>query len=362
MHTEELDTPALLVDLDIMEGNVRRMAEYAARHSLKLCPHTKTHKIPDLAKQQLALGAHRITVAKLGEAEVMAGSGIGKMLVAYPIYGPDKWKRLALLAQDCDLSISLDSLEVAAGIAHAVQGVHGKVGVLVEVDVGLRRCGVPPPKATELAAGIAETPGLELEGLMFYPGHIKNPERQKSEFKQLQAVVEALCESFEKAGLPHAIVSGGSTPTAFHCHRIPGLTEMRPGTYIFNDANEVGAGVATLEMCAARVLARVVSTAVSGQMIVDAGSKTLSSARSWNPEDRGLGWIWGERDARLRALNEEHGYVDLAGATRRYKVGDLVEILPNHICECMNLQERVYAIRNGKVETMWEVQARGKIR
>jgi D-serine deaminase-like pyridoxal phosphate-dependent protein len=354
MHIHDLDTPALLIDLDVMERNVKKMAAYAREHSLRLRPHTKTHKIPMLGKYQLDHGAVGLTVAKVSEAEVMLASETPDLLVAYPIFGESKLARLVRVAASTDVTVSVDSVETARPIAAAAKAAGVKIGVLAEVDAGLHRVGVQPELFVDLLRGLARLDGIALRGMAFYPGHIKG--QDASALSALSALIGGLLRDARAAGFELPIVSGGSTPTMWHSHRVEGMNEMRPGTYIFNDRNTVISGACTMADCAATILSTVVSTSVPGQFVIDGGSKTFSSDRA---AAEGFGVFLDTPDALFEKMNEEHGYVKHAGHTR--KVGDRVRVLPNHVCVAVNLHEKVYGVRGDRVEAVFDVLGRGKL-
>ncbi len=363
MRIDDLDTPAVLIDLDIMERNLARMAQYCRQHGLALRPHTKTHKIPELAHRQIASGARGITVAKLGEAEVMIQAGLTDILIAYPLVGQPKTARLAALAERASLKVSLDSEEAARGISRSARERGVRIGLLVELDVGFRRCGVErAEEAVSLARCIQDLPNVDFCGLMFYPGHFMVPEPQRRELLQeVNARLHRVYEAFDRAGLPCEIVSGGSTPTAWISHEFAGVNEIRPGMYIFNDRTMVGLGVARPEDCALSVLVTVVSTSVSGRAIVDGGSKTFSQDRYRAGDGRGFGLVKEDPDAELEALSEEHGHLNIARSSRRYRVGERLTIIPNHVCAVLNLHDEVYGVRGDQVEAVWRVAARGRV-
>ncbi|MES1261100.1 MAG: alanine racemase [Acidobacteriota bacterium] len=354
----DLDTPALLIDLDIMERNLRRVADYAAAHNLRLRPHTKTHKSIFLARKQLAAGAAGLTVAKTGEAEVMLGAEPRDLLVAYPVIGEAKVRRLGSLAGITRITVAIDSLFGARQLSQAAEAAGVRFGILVETEVGLGRVGVAPGDALELSRAVSQLPNLDWRGITFYPGHIKDQDEDK--IAELSDKTGRLTDEFARAGLRPEIVSGGSTPLLYHSHEIAGLNEIRPGTYIFNDLNTVASGACTLDDCAASVLTTVVSTAQPGRMIVDGGSKTFSSDRlsSGGP---GHGRVMEAPGALFHKMNEEHGFVDLARAERTFQIGEKVRIIPNHVCVAVNLHEYVYGVRKGAVEEVWNVEARGKL-
>lgn len=362
MRISEVETPAILIDVDIMEANLRRVAGYAAQHGLRLRPHTKTHKIPALGAKQVALGAVGLTVAKVGEAEVMIDSGTPDLLVAYPVIGRSKLDRLMRLARKTKVTVALDSLAAAAQLSDAARAAQVQAGALVEVDVGLGRVGVAPADLPGLAKAIGNLPHLEYLGFTFYPGHIKQmDETGAAALKRLSELVAAMAGECRAAGVPARIVSGGSTPALYHSHLVDGLTEIRPGTYIFNDRNTAEAGGCDWADCAATILTTVVSTR-PGHMIVDGGSKTFSSDRNSGAGDPTFGLVREAAGALFHKMNEEHGYIDLHRAERQdFTIGDRVRILPNHICVAMNLHEQVYGVRGEEVVEVWKVAARGKL-
>ena len=365
MRVSELETPALLIDLDVMERNIKRVADYAREHGLRLRPHTKTHKIPALGRLQVEHGAAGLTVAKVGEAEVMVNSGTPDLLVAYPVIGRKKLDRLMEVAKRTRVTVSLDSLAAARQLSEAAREAQTEVGVLAEMDAGLGRVGVNSGRELiELATGLSRLPRLTLEGIAFYPGHIKSMEEDGGEedLTRLAELVDGVVRELQAAGLPTNIVSGGSTPTLFHSHKVPGVNEIRPGTYIFYDRNTVAQGACSWDDCAASILVTVVSTARPGQMIVDGGSKTFSSDRLATTGEPTFGMLREAPAAVFNKLNEEHGYIDIRKVEdASFHVGDQVRVIPNHVCVCMNLHEQVYGIRGDTVEQTWTVEARGKL-
>src|SRR5579872_3153685 len=334
MHVSEIDTPALVVDLDIMDSNLHRVADYTKQHGLRLRPHTKTHKSTRIGKRQLDAGAAGLTVAKVSEAEVMLGAEPADLLVAYPIIGRTKLERLMVVARRTRVTVSLDSNFAARQLSDAARQAQVEIGVLAEVDVGLGRVGVSPgAQLLQLAQAIEKLPHLTFEGITFYPGQVKDLE--ESGLRALAEVGELLhsiLAEFRAAGIEVKIVSGGSTPTLYHSHELAGLTEIRPGTYVYNDVNTVRSGGCGMEDCAASILATVVSTARPGQMIVDGGSKTFSSDRLANSSEVTFGYLVEAPEASFHKMNEEHGYVDVTKVSRDFAVGDRVHIIPNHIC------------------------------
>jgi D-serine deaminase-like pyridoxal phosphate-dependent protein len=363
MHISELDTPSVLVDLDVMERNLNHMAEYTAKAGVALRPHIKTHKIPELARKQVALGAVGITVAKPGEAVVMADGGLTDIFVAYPIVSPKKADTLLALSHSTRLSVSVDSFEAAECLASSAAMHSYNLPILVEIDVGFGRCGVQSPEAAvALALQIEKLSGAHFGGLMFYPGHMMVPlEKRNQILPVVNGIVEATYDALKKAGLDVPVVSGGSTPMALRSREFSHLTEIRPGMYPLNDRNLVCGGFATLADCAVTVLTTVVSSAVPGRVILDGGSKTFSSDRLLTGNNLGHGAILEDPDALFIGLSEEHGHLDITPSARSYRLGERLRIVPNHVCATINMHGTIYGIRGDRVETIWAVAARGHV-
>ncbi len=364
MNILDLDTPALLIDLDRMEANLNRAASYAREHGLRLRPHTKTHKSPLIARMQLERGACGLTVAKVGEAEVMAADAPPELLVAYPVWGESKCERLTEVAKTVPVTVAIDSAEVAEGLQRHASKAGIRLGILVETDLGMHRCGLPPGKQLlSLAHAVAGMDALRLEGVMFYPGHINLAvEGGEEALMRLSAELESVLLDFRRDGLPAELVSGGSTPTLYHSHRVPGITEIRPGTYVFNDRSQVAMGSCRWEDCAATILATVVSTARRDSAVIDGGSKTFTSD-SMRPFGRdGFGQVLGMPEVRFRAMNEEHGMLDLSRHSGPpLRVGQPLRIVPNHVCVAVNMHETAHGFRGETVEVSWAVEGRGKL-
>ncbi len=365
MTIHDLDTPALLIDLDRTAANLDRAASYAAEHGLNLRPHTKTHKSPRVASMQLDRGADGLTVAKVGEAEIMARCGERGLLVAYPVWGERKWKRLAEIAMRIPVTVALDSLDCAQGLHRHASSAGARIGVLVEADLGMRRCGAPSDgAAAKLAQSISRLPALRLEGVLFYPGHvIPALPRGRSDLDELARQVERLLARFRRDGLPTGVVSGGSTPSLYHSHQLPGLTEIRPGTYVFNDCTQVAMGSCGWDDCAATVQVTVVSRPAADRAVIDGGSKTFTSEPLRPSGGTTYGRVLDLPGAEFRRMNEEHGMIDLRGCEGpRPRIGDRLRIVPNHVCVTVNMHELAHGVRGEAVEEWWPVEARGKIR
>ena len=364
MNILELETPSVVVDVDILERNLASMMDYVRAHGLQLRPHTKTHKMAEIAGMQLRHGSAGLTVAKSEEAEVMAKAGCDDILVAYPVYGTAKWERLAHLAHDRRITVAVDSLAPLEGLAAAAKQAGSSIGILVEFDVGMRRCGVSGAESVlALAREAMNKEGVEMRGVMYYPGHVwDRPESQAPALAAVAEEVAAVLDLLKRSGVHCPIVSGGSTPTARNSHLVAGTTEIRPGTYVFNDRNTFGVGACTQDEVALRVLATVVSSSVPGRAILDSGSKTLTTDRWLSGSDNGYGAVEGFPDVKVIGLSEEHGHLDVSESSTQFRVGQKVALIPNHVCPCVNLHDRVYFHRGGEVLGSWTVAARGRVR
>jgi D-serine deaminase-like pyridoxal phosphate-dependent protein len=346
----------------VMDRNLRRAAEYTKANGLRFRPHTKTHKLPVLAQRQLQLGATGLTVAKVGEAEIMQQIRPPDMLVAYPILGPSKLRRLMEVAAHVPITVAMDSIQAARQLSDAARKFAATVKVLVEMDAGFGRVGVKPADVTELAIEVSRLPYLEFAGISFFPGHIFPSNGGMRSLEALEQTLRPVIESLERAKLSVAVVSGGSTPTLFHSHLVPSMNEIRSGTYIFNDKNTVVAGGCSYEDCAAYITTTIVSVAKDGQVIIDSGSKMISSDPAVGAGEHSFGYVVDAPQAIFHRMNEEHGYVDVSKTGRHFAVGDRFRIIPNHICVVVNLQEEVYGFRGDTIEQTWTVEARGKLK
>jgi D-serine deaminase-like pyridoxal phosphate-dependent protein len=338
-----IPTPSLFVDGQIARRNIHRMADYARQHRLNLRPHSKTHKSCFVAQLQLAAGAMGMTVAKVGEAEVMAAV-CDDILVAYPTVDPHRSERAARLARQVTLRVGLDSMLAAERLSQAAVQAGSTVGVLVDVDLGFKRTGVQSDQdALDLGQAVDRLPGLRLDGIMTYTGHILgNDSEQSQAFANVAARMDALLDRWRRAGLSAEIVSSGSTPAALHCHLAKSFTEIRPGTYVYNDMNTVRGGYCTLDDCAARIHATVISANVPAQVVIDAGSKTLTSDLCGPAPQSGYGYVVEYPDAKITRLSEEHGQVDVSACAAQPELGERLTIIPNHICVCVNMQSAIW--------------------
>jgi D-serine deaminase-like pyridoxal phosphate-dependent protein len=353
---DEIVTPAAIVDADTMAANLDRMASYTSAHNLQLWPHTKTHKTPELASEQLNRGARGVTCATLHEAETMA-TVADEILIAYPPVGAPKLKRLVKLAEQKRVTVALDSMDALQGLE--ASGAH--VSVLVEIDAGMHRVGVTAPDAAVmLARRVRESMNLDYAGVLFYPGHIREPvDAQAQVIDETSARLGDFIDALSAAGLNPQRVSGGSTPSAANSHHMRYLTEIRPGTYIFNDRTTAVIGACSWNDCAYTVMATVVSTSVKGQAAVDAGSKALSREDIRGADAPGFGALLDRPEIVVKALSEEHGLLDLSNTDWRPRVGDRVRIVPNHVCVSVNLQPRLWMVRGDELVGSYPVAARG---
>ena len=357
-----LETPAALVDLDRLAHNLDRMAAYCVLHGLALRPHVKTHKSPRIAAEQLRLGAAGLTCATPRELEVMADV-CPDLLLAHPPVGAAKVRRVLSLQKDVRLTVAIDSLDAAEPLAEAADAAGRDADVYVEIDVGMRRVGVTTTDdAIAIARRVRSLAPLRYRGIAFYPGHVRQHlSRQDEVLARLRDDLAGWLKALGNAGLAPEVVSGGSTPAAWRMHEVTGVTEVRPGTYVYNDRATVELGACGWEDCALTVLATVISTAVPGQAVVDAGSKALGREPLPAGDEAGFGCLIDRPDVRVVRMSEEHGILDLRGSDWRPRVGDVVRIVPNHVCIVVHLNDVIYGVRGMVVETTWPVTARGRV-
>lgn len=354
MAVQELDTPALLVDLDLLESNIETMAAFFRGSRAHLRPHVKSHKIPQIAKMQVAAGALGVCAAKVGEAEAMVDGGIGDVLVANQVVGETKIARLVSLAERGRVSVAVDDPGNVAALSRAAKARGVKLGVLVEVDVGMGRCGVNGPEAAlRLVRQVVDRPGLEFRGLMGYEGHVMGA---KDPGTRQEMAIEAMREVTQTAahvgshGIAVPEVSGGGTMTYDISGRYPGVTEIQAGSYALMDTNFRNLG--SPFQCAVSLLTTVVSATRDGVAIADAGMKTLST-------DFGLPEVKSRAEVQLRKLSEEHAKLEVQPGAK-LRLGDTLEILPSHGCTTVNLHDIAYVARDGRVVDVWPITGRGK--
>ena len=367
-HIEELDTPVLLVDLDRMERNIARLQALADENAIKLRPHIKTHKVPAIARLQLGAGAKGIACAKIAEAEVFADAGFDDIVVAYPVFGAEKWRRLAELAKRARIGVNVDSLEAVRGTAAAATEAGVTVGIWVDLDTGLHRGGVDHRDLEQIkrvAAAAASTAGTELVGLtthrQIFFAEIADMTPEQAGRDEVHRLVE-IADQLRRAGTEVGEISAGGSIVYAGAASAPGITELRAGTYVFCDLMELGLGVATWEQLALTILCTVVSIRQPRGATVDGGSKTFSGDRGLVGSPvaglEGLA-IAVDRDIHLDRLTEEHGMAVL-GEGESVRLGDKIRFYPTHACTAVNLSDQLIGYRGDTVEVVWPVLARGK--
>jgi D-serine deaminase-like pyridoxal phosphate-dependent protein len=347
MHVYDLDTPALVADLDVLERNIRDMAAHCARLDIALRVHTKTHKIPEIAHMQLAAGAQGIVCQKLGEAEVMARAGIDDILIPYNIVGKPKARRLSDLAQRAAMRVAVDSEDTAIGISQQLHADGTEVGVLIELDTGGQRTGVQSPEAAlELGRRVADLPGLSLQGIMTFPSSAS-----------ARPFIQRTVELFLHAGLPCPVISGGGTGLEAVSKEM-GCTETRSGSYAYEGMTRVhGSADLNPEHCALRMVVTVVSVPTKDRIIIDGGMKTF---RANPPNPYGL--IVEHPEAKIYGMSVEHGHVDVSQCDHRFRVGDKLSVIPLHQGMTTNLHDEIVGARGGQVKVVWQVRGRGKVK
>jgi D-serine deaminase-like pyridoxal phosphate-dependent protein len=369
-YAEGLDTPCVIVDLALLERNIAEMATLAYEAGVALRPHAKTHKTPQIAAMQLDAGAVGLTCAKVGEAEALADSGFTDLFVCFPIVTEAKARRLAALAARPGMAIStiVDSPQGVAALSAAFAGAAEPLETLVKVDTGLGRVGVAPgAAAVDLARSVEAAPGLRFGGVCAHEGFtyaLPDPEERGAAARAGVEALTATAEALSAVGLPAARVSVGATPGIGALATMPGVTEIRPGNYVFYDAMQVGLGAASLDRCALRVIATVVSHAARDRAVIDAGSKTLTTDRGAHGQTTagGYGAIVGREDIRMERLSEEHGWLRLDPAGSDVEIGDTVEIVPVHACPVANLASELTVVRDCTMIERWVVAAAGRVR
>lgn len=359
----DLETPALVVDLDRLERNLARVAEYTGAHGLALRPHVKTHKTAWIGAEQVRRGAAGLTCATTREAEVMSAVG-DDLLLAYPPVGTARLRRLLELPASVRLTVALDSSAAVTALAEAARRANRPVRVLVELDLGMRRVGVAGvDEAVALAHLVQRSAPLEYAGILFYPGHVRETVgEQDAALEALRASLGRAIEALDRIGLRPSVVSGGSTPTLFRSHELTGVTEIRPGTYVYNDRTTAAMGACRWDDCALTVLATVVSTAVPGQVVIDAGTKALGREPMRGADAHGYGVLAERPEVTVQQMSEEHGILDVSRTDWMPRVGTMVRVIPNHVCIAVHLADVAHGVRAGQVERTWRVDARGRER
>jgi len=365
MKITDLDTPAVLIDLDRLEQNIQRMANFAKAQRINLRPHIKTHKIPQIAHLQLRAGAVGITCQKLGEAEVMAANGIDDILITYEIVGEQKLNRLAQLKHRAKVCTVVDSEEVMAPLAARLRQEGLQHEVMIEVNTGLNRCGVLPGEPVlALVQRLQNYPSLKLRGILTHEGHAYNfPHREERERVARQAADEMkrTAQLLRDRGFACETISAGSTPSAMMIGKAEGVTELRPGNYVFCDRMQLKLGSCTEDQMAASVIATVISRPAPDRAIIDAGNKTMCTDNAADFNNT-IGIVVGHPELTFHYSSEEHGRITSQTGKIDLKVGDRVRLFPNHVCGMMNMHDEVYGVRSEVVEEVWKVAARGKVR
>jgi D-serine deaminase-like pyridoxal phosphate-dependent protein len=355
IEKNKIDTPALLIDLDSMDFNIDTMAGFFLTTQSKLRPHFKTHKTPVIAHMQLQAGAIGMTCAKVGEAEVLVNAGIRDILIANQVVGPEKIARLASLARQARMTVAVDNEENIRELSAGSQNYGSLIHVVIEIDVGLGRCGVSPgERAVELARFISGIPGLAFVGLLGYEGQavfINDLHSRREAVNQAMQKLITTADLLRQSGFAVEIISAGGTGTYDLTGNYPGITEVEAGSYVLMDTCYRQLGLPF--RCALKLLATVISTPARERAIIDTGLKALTS-------DHGLPEVCSPAGARLVNLNEEHGILAVDTDQLELKVGEKVEIIPSHVCTTVNLHEVFYAIRGHRLVATWPISGRGK--
>lgn len=354
---EGIDTPTVVVDLDVLERNIATWAARMRDRGVGLRPHTKTSKCVPIIQRQVAAGVVGLTVATLGEAEALADAGFDELFQAYPVWAgrPDRARRLRALHERVSLMVGVESVEAAAALGAAVAGAARPLPVLIELDPGLHRSGIAVGNVVAIARAASDA-GLDVRGAFTFGGHgyatcDAAPDAGDDEVRTLTAAAELLTA----AGFEPTVLSAGSTPTALHSARLP-VTDERPGTYVFQDAQQVQLGTAAMSEVAMAVAATVVASHADGRFVLDTGSKAIAADRpAWA---KGHGLLPAYPDAELRSLSEHHCVAWTTGP--RPRVGDVIAVVPNHSCVVVNLVDELTVVQRGEVVDRWPVASRGR--
>jgi D-serine deaminase-like pyridoxal phosphate-dependent protein len=360
----DLDTPATLVDLDRLEKNIADRQAFMNQCGVKFRPHIKTHKVPEIAHMQLSAGAAGIVSSKVSEAEPFAATGIGDICIAYPVFGDKKWQRLADLAKRVQrVTVNCDSEQAAIGLSHHAEKAGVSIHVQIDIDSGLHRGGINCEEQSaieRLASAIRSLPGLQFDGVTTFRSSGSAGARSAKEAGNAEGhLLREIANRLRSAGIEVKEVTAGSTPTGLWVAKVPGITEVRSGNYVFNDLMQLQSGVADESQLALSVLCSVVSQNQSGRLTIDGGSKTFSGDAGSVGNDgtmaptiaRGI-----ERRIFVERLSEEHG---VARTDDPVKLGEKVRLVPYHACTCLNLSDELIGFRGERVEVVWPVLARG---
>jgi len=350
LHIYELDTPSVVIDVDVLEKNIQTMADHCKSVGITLRGHTKSHKNPEIAKMQVAAGSQGIVCQKLGDAENMVRNGLDNILMTYNIVRRHKVRRLSELARKANMTVTVDSLAVAEGISAQAAQDGVTVGVLIEIDSGGGRTGVQSPAAAEeLGKQVSELPGLELRGLMTYPSVIES-----------KPITDEAIQRFKDAGLPLDIISGGGTGHEQQSKDL-GFTEHRSGSYVYEGLSRInGRGDGSdlsPDRCPLRVVTTIVSVPTSDRLIVDAGMKTFRLF-----PDMPYGYVIEDPSLKFSGMSVEHGHIDASGSSKAYSVGDKLTVIPTYQEGVTNLHDEIVWMRDNQVERVWRNEGRGKVK
>ncbi|MEM2875666.1 MAG: DSD1 family PLP-dependent enzyme [Candidatus Bathyarchaeia archaeon] len=358
VEKSRIETPALLVDLDAMERNIRKMMQYISGVKAKLRPHAKTHKCPIIAHKQVEAGATGVCCQKLGEAEVMVASGIKSIMITNEVVSPEKIERLVSLQRHSDVIVALDNLDVARATSEAALRRKVKQGAVIEVDVGVNRCGVNPGRETlDFAKEVMNLKGISFRGLLGYEGPFSDiqefSKRREAAHGRLRLLVET-ADMLRDSGIDVEIVSAGATGTYNITGEYPGITEIQPGSYVFMETRYSALENVDFEQ-SLTLLTTVMSKPKPDRIILDGGLKTIT-------QEFGMPKVKGLEESRVIRISEEHIIVEVRREAKDLKVGDKVELIPSHCCTTVNLHDKYYGVRDGVLEVVWEIPGRGKSR
>ena len=353
-----VETPFALVDRHKVQANAAKATKYCQEHGIHWRPHVKTHKSRTIASIQMEAGAIGLTVATPREAEVMS-TVCDDLLVAYPVWGQSKLDRIMNIPHSVQLMMGIDSAQTLNAATEAAKRAGRKIRILVEADVGMGRVGLQSTEQiVDLAQLVEQDSSAEYKGIMFYPGHIRMQQNcQEEGLKKVNNRLSRIIDGLTTAGSYPEIISGGSTPTIWNSHKMGALTEIRSGTCIFYDVEDLHIGVAHSNEVAYSVVSSVVSTSIPGQAVIDAGSKALS--KESRGSDGAFGVILEHPEVRVKAVTEEHGVIDLSDSKWQPRVGETVRVLPSHVCVSANLQDSLIVMDGDDIEE-WEMEARGR--
>src|SRR5690554_3983665 len=366
MNLQSLDTPALLIDRIKLNVNIDEMAELCSIARVKLRPHIKTHKIGEIALTQNELSGNGIAVAKLSEAEVMIDIGISDILIANQIIGEKKIVRLSRLARSSSIKLCVDSKVGIDQLERYLNTGDKKLELFIEIDTGMKRAGLTNiSEVIELVRYINKSRKLTFIGLMSHSGNIYGAENRAQVIRIAAGEIikiNSIAESLRESGVTVKEISVGSTPSALYLTKAKGITEFRPGNYIFNDNIQISLGVTPVDKCALTVMATVISRPTRDRIIIDAGSKCLGLDRGVHGSQliTGYGLIREHPSAIIERLSEEHGIIRVR-EDNPLRIGDRITIIPNHACSVTNLFDLAYVIEQDRVVNSWQIIARGKV-